>query len=310
MIFKKFMALMVSFFMTVPAISKDTLEIIAPFPPGGSNDLFARYISDALNKNGFSSLVINRPGADGLIGLSSARNAKDNKTLVVASSGAALYAPLMSKHIEIDILNEFRPITMLFKDSMYIVVPAQSKYNTINELAQDLQKNPNSITYASGHAVGFYGCNLFLDKIKAQAIHVPYPGGPAQVLSVAGGHTDFSCAMGVDIHPFIQSNRIKLLAVAGTHRNRNYPDVPTLTEKGISVILESWGVLLAHKNATDGFIDEVNRIISDTIRNDNTSILINGRTAPWTTTPGEAHNFLKKQYETMRPMIEKYQYRK
>ena len=305
---RKFIAIACSFFIAIPVFAQSIKEVVAPFPPGGSNDLFARYIVTALNKQGVQAIAVNKPGAEGMIGLDYVRRHQDNRTLVVASAAVALYGPLVVKTIDMDILKDFQPVTMLARDPMYIIVPAASKYKNLKELISDLQNNPGKLNFSSAAASTFYACRVFMEKIKGNAVHIPYKGGPAAVTAVASGQVDFGCPGGVDVAPFIGGDRVRILGIATSQRVSALPEIPTLVEQGVQLTHESWAMLLAHKNMDDEYLSKINKIVTETIINDTTSSLINGRMSKWTTSPKDASMFLQQQIDMTKMLVTKYPY--
>jgi len=307
MYYRKISSVLILCFFTIAAYGNNQIEIIAPAPPGGANDLFARYVSQALKSHNIDAMPINRPGADGLIGLRAGKDNKDTQTLIVASSGLALYAPLNpDRMIDIDLLKDFQPVTMLYTNYMAVVVSADSRYQNLNDLVVDLKTNPDKRTWSTGSPVVYYGCLQFLDRIKGQSIAVPYAGAVKQLTALLTKEVDFTCAFEIDLQPFLQDKRVRILASASPSRLRGHDTIPTLNERGIDLTVGSWAVLLAHKQASDQYVSMIHKIVTETIVNDKTSSLLNGRVTPWVTTPQQTKLFLEQQIAITRPLVEKY----
>lgn len=154
----------------------------------------AKAIGDELK---VPEVVENRSGANGSVGATVvAKAAPDGYTLMVASIGVyAINAGLFSK-LPHDPLKDFAPISVLVSTPNVLVVPANSRFNTAQELAKYMKQNPGKLSYAtsgagsSDHLTG----ELFKKVVGGFAVHIPYRGGAPAMQDIIGGQADFMSA--------------------------------------------------------------------------------------------------------------------
>lgn len=206
------------------------IEIVVGYGAGSANDVLARSFAAALEEvSGASVLVVNRPGAAGIVASTEARMAApDGYNLLLAPIAAFTNAPLMQ---EVHYSSEhFRTVASLAEQPFAIAVQADSPYNSVADLAEA----PGSLTYATlgiGHASHVLMAEILSD-IGAEGRPVPFDGGNLVVQSTVSGETDLAVANSGSVIERIRSGELKALAVTGTERTNELPDVPTVHEEG------------------------------------------------------------------------------
>ena len=209
------------------------IRIICPFPAGGGTDLTARLLGEYLHKSfGQPVVVENRTGASGMIGTEAAARAKpDGYTLLVASGEIALNPHLYPK-MAYDWDRDLQPITLLVKVPNVMAVNMDIPAKTVAELIAYAKQHPGKLTFSSsgvGNPQQLTG-ELFNKLAGVQVRHVPYKGAAPQLAAVAGKEVSMTYVSIGAAMPFIQSNRIRPIAVTSTARVAVLPDVPAIAE--------------------------------------------------------------------------------
>jgi tripartite-type tricarboxylate transporter receptor subunit TctC len=211
------------------------IKIIVPFAPGGPTDLMARIVSAYLAKSlGGSSVVENKSGAGGNIGIgAAARAAPDGYTLLVTSS-AYVVNPGLYASVPYDPYKDFAPIAELGTSPNVILVNPAAGINSIAELRARAKADPNALNYATAgvgttpHLAG----ELLKIVDGLQMTHVPYAGAAPAVQAVLGNVVPVGVTALPPAHPHIKAGKLKALALTGTSRWFDLPDVPTMIELG------------------------------------------------------------------------------
>lgn len=207
------------------------IEIVVGYGAGSANDVVARSFAAGLEEvSGARVLVVNRAGAAGIVASTEAMMAPaDGYNLLLAPISAFTNAPLLQDvHYGPE---DFRTVTALAEQPFAIAVQADSPYNSLADLAEA----PEALTYATlgiGHAAHVL-MEEIMDDVGVSGRAVPFDGGGTVVQSVISGETDISVSNANAAIERIRSGELKALAVTGTERMTELPDVPTVIEEGI-----------------------------------------------------------------------------
>jgi tripartite-type tricarboxylate transporter receptor subunit TctC len=209
------------------------IRIICPFPAGGGTDLTARLLGEQLQKIlGQPVVVENRTGASGMIGTDAVAKSKpDGYTLLVASGEMAVNPHLYPK-MAYDLDRDLQPITLLVKVPNVLAVNMDVPAKSVAELIAYAKQNPGKLTFSSsgvGNPQQLTG-ELFNKLAGVQIRHVPYKGAAPQIADVAGKHITMTFVSIGAAKPFIESQRIRPIAVTSTTRVAALPDVPAIAE--------------------------------------------------------------------------------
>lgn len=223
--------------LTVSACSSEALEyparkieIVVGYGAGSANDVVARAFAAGLEEvSGANVLVVNRPGAAGIVASTEAMMAApDGYNLLLAPISAFTNAPLMQKvHYSSD---DFLTVASLAQQPFAIAVKADSPYNSLADLADA----PGALTFAAlgvGHASHVLMAEI-LDGVGGRGRAVPFEGGGLVVQSTVSGETDIAVANSSSVIERVRSGELKAIAVTGTERTAELPDVRTVHEQG------------------------------------------------------------------------------
>jgi tripartite-type tricarboxylate transporter receptor subunit TctC len=228
------------------------INVVVPFPAGGSTDAIARAIGPKVSaKLGQPWVVDNRPGATGALGGGYVkRAAPDGYTLMVASIGVYSVNPLLQKTLPYDPSKDFDLLTVAVQAPNVLVTNATVPANTVAEFVAYLKKNPDKITFATSGAGSsdHLTTALFWQKTGTSGLHVPYKGGAPAITDLLGGHANASFQNINVVLSHIKAGKLKALAVTGSKRSAVLPNVPTLGEAGVKEVdVYSWQGIAAPK---------------------------------------------------------------
>ena len=212
------------------------IHIVVPYTAGGPADLLVRGLGIKLaEKWGQQVVVENRPGANEIIAAEAvAKAAPDGYTLLVASDAVfTLNASLYSK-LPYDPVKDLAPVSKLVTANLLLVTRPDFPANSVKEFIDYAKQNPGKLSYGSVGAggVNHLAMSWFNSLNGLQMEHVPYKGLVQALQDVITGRVDTMFAVIGGALPFVQSNKLKALAVSGKARSGVLPNVPTFAEVG------------------------------------------------------------------------------
>lgn len=228
------------------------VNIIVPFPAGGSTDTVARALALSMGEQlGKPFVVENRPGATGTIGAGAVKRAvADGYTLLVASLGPFVVTPHMVRNVPYDAGKDFDYITIPVQAPNVLVASPTQKARSVSEVIAALKANPGKISFASSGngSSDHLSAELFWQQTGTEAVHVPYKGGAPAITDLLGGQVDFSFQNVNAVLSHLRSGKLRAIAVTGSQRSPVLPDVPTLAESGVKgAEVYSWQGMAAPK---------------------------------------------------------------
>lgn len=229
--------------LNVHAQDKPALKILVGFPPGGSADVMARLVADAL-RDDFNSIVVdNKPGAGGRIALNMVKNAKpDGQTVIVLPSGPMVLFPHVYKKLDYDAVKDFTPISQIARFQFGVVAGPASGVKNVSEMIAKAKANPGANSYGTpgaGTLPHFMGV-LMEQSAGIQLNHVPFQGGAPANNALLGGHIDYKFDVVSETAELHHSGKARIIAVTGSKRDTQVPEVPTLKEAGIAMDATAW----------------------------------------------------------------------
>jgi len=210
------------------------IRLIVGFAAGGGNDLFARLVGQKLSDNmGQPVIIENKPGAGGRIAVEYVKNQPaDGYMIMVAASGQMAIAAAIYPKLSYHPTRDFLPLTMIASFPLILAGPADDTIKSVKDLVAYGKANPDKSNYATSSPAFTITTELFKLKTGMPGVAVPYKSSNEMMLSVAGGNTLFSIADGPPTMPLVQGGKIRALAVTGSERSSELPDVPSMAEAG------------------------------------------------------------------------------
>ncbi len=210
------------------------IHFIVGFAAGGGNDIFARLVVQKFQENtGASTVIENKPGAGGRIaGEYAARAAADGYTVLVGATGQMSIASAIYPNLGYHPTKSFIPLNMIASFPLVMVVPINNPARTVKELVAWAKANPDKSNYGTSSPAFTIASELLKLKTGMPGVAIPYKGTNESNLSVMSGQTLFTISDGPPAIPLVKSGKTRALAVTGSVRAPEIPDVPSMAEAG------------------------------------------------------------------------------
>lgn len=220
-----------------PGYPTKPIRLIVPFAPGGSTDVLARLLAEALRPElGQPVIVENKAGAGGNIGGDFVAKAPpDGYTLLIAAAGPTVINPSLYARMPYDPVKDLRPVTLLIQEPNLMAINPKIPAKTVPEFIAYAKSRPTEVSFGSpGNGSPAHLAGEWFNQLTGTTmVHVPYKGtGPALNDLLAG-----QIAMMIDnmpaLWPHVQSGKLRALAVSTDKRATAAPDIPTVAESGV-----------------------------------------------------------------------------
>jgi tripartite-type tricarboxylate transporter receptor subunit TctC len=227
-----------------------TIELIAPFTPGGFGPLIASLVAEEAKKYlPKPMVVIHKPGAAGTIGAYYVAKAPADGYTLMLTAPASITTAHLIQNFEFSPL-DFDYIAGVASAPITLAVRADAPWKNLKEMVAYAKQNPGAVTCGNPGAnssTHLYAL-LFEKMVGIKLTHVPFKGSADSVTAVAGGHTMMAARYPSEGEPLVDAGRVRILSVLDSQRSKFYPDVPTSTEEGFNTaVLKSWRALMAPK---------------------------------------------------------------
>lgn len=278
------------------------LTIVVPYPPGGSNDLFARLVAKEMSEELKQPVVIdNRPGASGNLGTGHvAKATADGYTLVAVSSSMTTNAAIQPK-LPYDPLRSFSPVAMFAKGPMIVAVNNDFSARTPQELVARIKAQPGRFNYASS---GTGSVNQFATELlKARAggmfiTHIPYRGMAPAITDLVAGQTQLLLSSGPSLLPMVRSGKVRAIAVTSARPSAVAPELPTMSSAVPGYQFELWWGLLAPAGTPSPIVARLNSAVNKAIaRPSVVAAFLNEGAVPYPLAPAQMATVIAQDVE-------------
>jgi len=245
------------------------IRVVVPFSPGGAVDGPMRIVAQELSKRLDQQVIVeNKPGAGATLGTEIvARATPDGYTLLLASQTNAISASLY-KALSYDPIEDFAPISLIGREPGVLVVHPSLPVKSFAEFLAHVKERPGKLDYASsGNGSGQHlFMALLLSSTSLQMNHIPYRGSGQATTDLLGGQVMVSIPGTAGMVGHIKAGKLRPLAVTGSRRSPQLPDVPTVMESGVpGYEAYVWMGLLAPKGTPQPIIDKLHRELMQVI---------------------------------------------
>ena len=252
-----------------------SVKIVVPFPPGGTNDILARIMSERLGKVlGQTFVVENRAGAGGTIGADAVAKAPpDGYTLFLSSSAPLAVGLALFPKVPYDAARDFTPVAMIADATVAFVAYPGFKPQTVQEVIAHGKANPGTMRGAIPTIGSMHHLLMELFRLRAdlKINMIPYKGTGPAIVDLMAGHVDIDFENMPAVIPYIRSGRLRALAVASDKRSALLPDVPTMKELGFPDLVASpWFALVAPAGTPRDIVTRLNEEVNRILRNPET----------------------------------------
>lgn len=246
------------------------VHFIVGFAAGGGNDLFARLVVQKFQENTKATTVIeNRVGAGGRLAADYvSKQPGDGYVVLVGASGQMSIATAVYPNLGYHAVRSFIPLNMIASFPLVMVVPADHPAKTVKELVAWAKANPEKSNYATSSPAFTMASELLKLKTGMPAVAIPYKSSNESNLSVVSGQTLFTISDGPPAMPLVNGGKLKALAVTGSERSPEMPNVPSMAEVGYpEVNTQLWSGFFVPAGTPDAVVTklrtELGRALAD-----------------------------------------------
>ena len=299
--------------MTSACAATGEPAIIVPYPPGGPLDVSARALADAVKDKLGTTIVENRPGAGGNVGMSTAkRRDGDGKTLVMGAVATLAINPHLYPTLPYDPKKDFKSVTLVATaPNVVVITPAFAEKNNIKNL-QDLvayaKANPGKLNFASGGngSAGHLAAALLQKRCGIEMTHIPFNGAAQGLLSVLAGQTDLIIDNLASAAGNIRGGKLIALAVTTKARTPLMPEIPTVEESGIPDFdIYTWFGLQVPASTPDDVVQKLHDAFAPALATEEMKKRFEGFGAtPAPMTPAEFDKLIADEYAKYDELVE------
>jgi tripartite-type tricarboxylate transporter receptor subunit TctC len=284
-----------------------TIRVIVPYAPGGGTDVIGRkLLQNMAIQLGQPIIIDNRPGAGTVIGTDAvARAEPDGYTLLINTNAIAVNASLVKK-LPYNTLQDLVPVGRICTGPNVIVVRADSPFKSLSDIIQASKAKPGSLSYASsgnGTAVHL-AAELLKVTAKIRILHIPYRGAGPAYTDLLGGQVDMLFGTAGGVSKFIQSGRMRAIAVTSETRSPAYPDVPAVAETLPGYSANVWYGMFAPKGTPNAILNALNDSMRLAVNDPsyNADLVRDGLTAA-VNSPSEMMAFMRSEVDRWQKVV-------
>jgi putative tricarboxylic transport membrane protein len=246
------------------------VRIIVPYGPGGIADATMRMVAQNLSQQlGQQFFIENRPGAGGIVGMQSAKDAPaDGYTLVMLGGGLTI-AKALFKSLPYNIETDFTPVSTTASYGLVIATKTGSPYKTIKDVIAGAKAHPGTLNFGTINAGSAQNLSaeLFRTMAGVDVTIVPYKTTPDLANAVLRGDVDVAFEYYVGFQSPIINSQMTVLATTGQQRASNLPDVPTVIESGLTGYeVTSWNGLALPAATPADIVALLNRAVDSALK--------------------------------------------
>lgn len=242
------------------------VKIVVPYAPGGAVDVVTRKMAAKLQEQtGQTFFVENKAGATGTIGLMSVVQAPADGYTLAANDTTYALLPHIFRKLPFDHEKDLLPVAAYVFAPMGVVVKADSKFRTLDEMVAAGRAEANKVTYGTGGAgtTPHFVSEALGIAAGVNFMHIPFKGAGEATMAMLSGTIDFQIASTPGVMGNVKGGKARLLAVSGTRRLSALPDVPTFAEAGLKHFgLINFTGLWAPKGTPQAVIDRLQKEVA------------------------------------------------
>lgn len=243
------------------------VKVIVAGAPGSGTDIVARAFTESLAKTFGQPFVIdNKAGANGLIGTdAAAKSPGDGYTLLFTYAAAHVVNPVLLDKVPYDVNKDFVPVAQIGAGGNFLVVPPTMPVKDLKEFIAYVKSKPaDELSYGSwGNGSGGH---LSMEALKQQAglriKHIPYKSTAAANTDLVAGHIQAAFSATASSLPLIQAGKMKAIAISGTFRSKQMPEIRTMTEQGVPFDLNAYYAVIAPAGTPAAVVNSLNKEIN------------------------------------------------
>ena len=286
-----------------------TVEVVVFAAPGGGNDKSVRVMNKIWGENKIlDAVVTNKVGGGGSLAYTYvSQKTGDPHFIAIAQAG------LITNHITGRSpihYNDLTPLAFVGNEPVGLAVRADSPYKNLKEFADQLRKDPQSLSISVGSTRG--AVNHFTTVLLAKAAGVDptklkilvFGGGAESVINLLGGHIDAMAQAINNPIPHYKAGKMRILAISTPKRSPGLPDVPTFREQGFDVVIEGWTVFMGPKGLTPAQVAYWEELFSRTVQHPEWKQYLEFNAWEWGyKNSRDTLEYLKKDYDVSKALL-------
>ncbi|MBU1441249.1 MAG: tripartite tricarboxylate transporter substrate binding protein [Gammaproteobacteria bacterium] len=239
------------------------IRIVVPYAPGGIGDIVARLIQPALQDELKQAIVIeNKPGASGSLGTEYvARAAPDGYTLLLALAAPQTLNQFIYK-VGYDGVKDFEPITLINTNPLVLMVNPSLPVKNLKEFIAYANARPGKLNFGGAGGLTQFAGEILKYEVGIDMVHVPYRGGAPAVAAAAAGDVQLTFANYSDALTWMQSGKLRPIALTSARRYPQTPDIPTIAESGVPGFdVTGWSGLFAPAGTPPAIVEKIASVL-------------------------------------------------
>jgi tripartite-type tricarboxylate transporter receptor subunit TctC len=244
-----------------PPIWPKQITLVVPFPPGASNDIFARIIAQKLAPRLSATIIVdNKPGTGGTIGAGHvARQPPTGATLMLSSitlTGSAAVMPA----VPYNTIRDFTCIAQLARGPLILAVGQQTPYRSAADLIAAAMAQPKTLNFATSGvgSINHMATEMLISATGIEMTHIPYKGTAGAITDLIGGQTQLTIASIPSLVAQMKAGKVRGLAVTSAARSAFVPDLPPLSDTVPGFDIELWWGIFAPAGLPPPMVQHLN----------------------------------------------------
>jgi tripartite-type tricarboxylate transporter receptor subunit TctC len=286
------------------------IKLIVPIPAGGAPDIAARVVGQKLSALlGQAVVVENHAGSNGNIaGDLVAKSAADGYTLLLGQDSLIAINPHLYAKMSFDTLKDLAPVATVASNQFVLAVNPSLPVKTFQEFIDYARRAQPPLAYASGGNGSQHHLSMEILKQRAgiDMLHVPFKGGaPATIATVAGDTV--AMFAGTSTYAQIKAGKLRALAVTGSRRSPEFPELPTIGEFYAGYEVTIWLALFAPTGTPDAVISRLRAAVAQSLAAPDVKERLNaaGGLEPFSSTPEEFTALIRRDYDKYGAVVKK-----
>ena len=247
------------------------VRYLIPFAVGGTNDIVGRIVAQKLSERfGHQVVVDNRGGAGGTLAAEVVAHAvPDGHTILQGNPGPSTIAASLTRNLAYDPVKDFAPVTLMTVAPLVLVVHPSLPAKTVKEFIALAKARPGRFNYATSSqgSINHLAMELLQEGAGIEVLHIPYKGTGAAMTDLLAGQVQMTLAGIPPIQEFLNTGRLRALAVSGDKRAELLPDIPSFVELGYpGVVAYTWTGLLLPRQTPPAIVTRLNQETLNVLR--------------------------------------------
>lgn len=292
------------------AYPEKPIRLIVPFSTGGGTDIQARLLGEKMRQSMKQQVLVdNRTGAGGLIGAQiTVESPADGYTVLFTTATIAVNTTLQKDRMTFDVLKDLAPVSWVSSAPLLLVVHPSVPVKSVKDLVALGNRTPSGLNMGGNTpgSTSHLSAEMFKQFAKVKGVSILYKGGGPATLGVATGEIDLLFATAPSAAPYLQSKRLRALAVTTAKRSPAYPDLPTMDSLYPGFVSDNWYAMFMPKNSPKEVVSKINAEIKKALAAKEVSSFYSREgIVPVGSTPAELTALVKREIEKYATVIKR-----